>query len=99
MARVRITSSRVIRLSGVLVKGDVLDGPDAELDALVQAGSAKWVSETPEPETTVVGFASSAASDFAAEEGLTAAEFEGIEPSGKGGFTKADVEAVVQARG
>jgi hypothetical protein len=102
MARVRIISNRVVLAGGVSkAKGEEVVGPAESLHELVRTGSAEWVEGGPvaiEPEP-VLSFASASAADLATAEGLTAAEFEGVEPSGKGGHTKADVEAVLQARG
>lgn len=39
-----------------------------------------------------------AADELAHDAGLTAADFAGISPSGKTGYTKADVEAVIAAK-
>lgn len=44
-------------------------------------------------------FASDAAATTAADAGLVDADFEGVEPSGAGGgYTKADVEAVIESK-
>lgn len=84
-------------------------GPADALGDLVRAGSAEWVEGGPveaKPVPTAstgtveaVQFASATASDLAESEGLTAADFAGITASGKTGYTKADVEAALQAQG
>lgn len=112
MGRVRIISNRVVRPGRVLTRGELYDAPDLELQLLVRMGSAEWVEdasaavEESEPEEAAevpeqpeaVAFASSSAEKLAGAAGLTATDFAGLEPSGKTGFTKADVEAVI-ARG
>lgn len=51
------------------------------------------------PEAEPAGFASGAAEDAAAELGVTLAGLAGTEPSGKGGYTVADVKAAAEAEG
>ena len=58
------------------------------------------LDEAPEPEPEsedelTVPFASNAARDLAYGEGLADEDFAGLKPSGKTGYTKADVEAVI----
>lgn len=43
-----------------------------------------------------VDFASDEAAELAASEGLTTGRFEGREPTGKGGYTVADVRGIVE---
>lgn len=109
MGRVRIVSNRVVRPGRVLTRGELYDAPDLELQLLVRMGSAEWVEDAPaaveesEPEEAAeapeqpeaVAFASPAAEKLAQEKKLSGADFAGVEPSGKTGFTKADVEAVI----
>jgi hypothetical protein len=45
-----------------------------------------------------VSFASEAAGETAATAGLTAADFEGFDPSGQEGYTKPDVAKVLASR-
>lgn len=119
MARARIVSARIYLPDKMLVRGDILEGSDLELQLLVRGGSAEWVEEGGEEEASVqpsnpkveaedrsenekdVGpdFASSSAAVLAEAEGLIAADFAGLEPSGKTGFTKADVEGVLADKG
>lgn len=42
-----------------------------------------------------VDFASGAAEEAATEAGLTTEDFEGVDQSGEGGYTKADVEGII----
>lgn len=104
MARVRIVSNKVVLAGGVTrLEGEELVGPAVSLKALVRAGSAEWVEGGPdgpesEAEPVMYAFASAAASELAEAEGLGPADFEGVEPSGATGYTKADVESVLQGR-
>lgn len=108
MARVRIVSNKVVLAGGVTrLEGEELVGPEVSLKALVRAGSAEWVESGPgaaddasDPEAAPImyAFASAAASELAEAEGFGPADFEGVEPSGATGYTKADVEAVLRRR-
>lgn len=49
-------------------------------------------------EHTTVDFASDEAAEAAAEAGLTAADFEDYDPSGAGGYTKADVQKIAKEK-
>lgn len=102
MARARIISNKAVTAGGTLSRGDEVEGVLAE--ALVDAGSAEWVEGgpehvEPEPEPTVLAFASDSAAELAEAEGLGPADFQGLAPSGRGGYTKADVQSVVDSRG
>lgn len=62
----------------------------------------KWWEDvevaTDEPEqaaTLTVDFASARAAELADEADLTDADFEGVEPSGSGGYTAGDVRGIV----
>jgi len=52
-------------------------------------------TESGEASSLTVDFASRAAADLAQEQELTDADFEGVETSGKTGYTKSDVETLV----
>ena len=65
--------------------------------------SATEVERVPDPDPDFSGlagidFASDEAAELASKHGLQAAEFDGIEPSAKGGFSAADVRTVYSAR-
>lgn len=103
MDAVRILSNRVALPGGVTRRrGDRFVGPTELLERMVEAGSAEWLeggpgdATPPGPAATV--FASAPAADLAEVEGLAASDFEGVEPSSKRGFTKADVESVAESK-
>lgn len=105
MATVRILSNMVALPGGVTRrKGDTFDGPDELCEKMVRVRAAEWVEGGPakadEPETAPEppAFASASAEKLAAAEGLAAEDFAGVEPSGKTGYTKADVESVVEGK-
>lgn len=109
MATVRILSNRLVLPGGATRrKGDRFDGPTDLLERMVEAETAEWLdggpedAAPPEPEPAdeapAPDFASPSAADLAEAEGLSAADFEGAEPSGKTGYTKADVESVLQGQ-
>ena len=65
--------------------------------------SATEVERVPDPDPGMSGlagidFASDEAAELANKHGLQAAEFDGIEPTAKGGFSAADVRSVYSAR-
>lgn len=112
MAKVRIVSNRVALPGGVTRrKGDTFEGPLDVLERMVDVGAAEWLEggpepepapepepEAPEPEGDAPEFASKSAAELAESEGLTAADFDGIEASGRNGYTKSDVRAALAAR-
>ena len=54
------------------------------------------IEEAQEEETSI--FASPGAEALADDNGLTADDFDGVDQSGKTGYTKADVEGVIEAQ-
>ena len=65
---------------------------DVDLARLEEQGAVEGSGKDAEEGA---GFASDAAEQLAKDEGLTSDDFDGVEPSGATGYTKADVEKVV----
>lgn len=78
------------RVNGVLVDAEGKPVKDSD-EQRVGAESGDALSG--------VDFASDAARDAAQSAGLTAADFKGASASGANGYTKPDVQAIVDARG
>jgi len=76
---------------------DVPDITEEELDAELSAPPEPDALPEPDPLDPLEGipFASSSAEELARSRALIAEDFDGVQPSGVTGFTKADVEAVL----
>lgn len=69
----------------------------ARMAAIAKYRENKMLAGASSNKLAGVVFASDAAQKAAAEEGLSAADFDDKEPSGKSGFTAADVRAIAKS--
>jgi hypothetical protein len=90
---------RLAKLPGARVKAKMKKEP-YENKAVWCADETTAFDFEPEPDQesplNLVRFASATAENLAREEGLGRADFLNIEPSGKGGYTTADVRAILE---
>lgn len=68
------------------------------LEGPVEDKSLAGPAENKQASILTVDFASAAAAEYADDHDLTDADFDGMEPSGKTGYTKADAVAAKEAR-
>ena len=78
----------------MLKAGSVVEAREGDLAPLVMHGLAAWTDDAPDHPGPLAGidWASDRGAEVAAEIGLTAADFHGIEPTGAGGYTVEDVK-------
>lgn len=89
---------RTLAAGGVRIRAARFHGAAVDVDALQASLEAAAASEPAANPLATVNFASDAAAELAASAGLSVADFEGKPPSSTHGFTKADVQSVVDAR-
>lgn len=76
------------------------EAPDSEVvEDVAEFAPDEAEAEPEQAAVLTVTFASAAAAKLADDANLTDADFDGVEPSGAGGYVKSDVQAIIGAQG